>query len=400
MKTGEGLDSLMEAVMASRVARKRLLDSQTVNVNIKRKGDKLEWQLSDKMNVSVNGKKPYEGGSLTDLKNRIEYLFKEKTWGTTPSVLCLVEEKMTVVKYLVCDIENYNNFIKTGHLKFKELPVTVSDYEKVRCLETRLALYDGEIIYPITKTAANTMGQFLDAWASFKNISELPVGEALLLNEKLYSVKQLDGIYENSSSKIKPLISICTTRYERISQPEYIETMLKLIGDEKLFYDSSDVRWRIEDNITVVDLPLSGITTYDLDYQPIIRLITSDIPGQAYKVKLLGKVGKGVVLIKENRATAGQSVSGLMDGIKDAMQEFNGRTERTVTVTDGLVKKLTVIVGKKRVAKKVDGEYVNILNTYGKTVTLYEFMEDTYRELPSTKQSDDLARLYGEAAGL
>lgn len=400
MKAGTGLDTLMQAVQASRIARKRLLDSQTVNVNIKRKGDKLEWQLSDKMNVEASGKKSYEGGSLDDLRSRIEYLFREKTWGATPQVLCLVEEKMTVVKYLVCDIDDYQKFIKTGTLKFPEITVLVSDYEKIRCLETRLALYDGESIYPITKSASTTFGQFLDAWASFKNISELPLGEALLLNEKLYSVKQLDGIYENSSSKIKPLISICTTRYERISQPEYIETMLRLIGNTKLYYDSADVSWKIEDNITVIDIPLSGISLFNLDYQPIIRLVTSDIPGQAYKVMLLGKVSVGTVLIKENRAIAGSSIAPLMDGIEEAVSEFNGKSGVSVTVTEGLIKKLAVIVGKKRISTKVDGEYVTNLKTCGKTVALYEFIEDTYRDLPSAKQERDLMKLYGEAAGM
>lgn len=271
------------------------------------------------------------------------------------------------------------------------MDVYADDYEKTRILETRLALYDGHYIYPITQLAKLNIGKMLDAIASFKHMSEIPIGEAMLITEKLYETRILDAMYEENRGRvIRPLLSVCSRKYGGLSQKDFIERMLVLIQKNGFAYSEDGIEWSIENGITTVDVTISALSTMHLNYEPFFRITTSSLPGTSNRVELLGKVGNGYILLASNSHYSNNvEVDDLLDGMSDRIYKFDEKINYRRTFERDDYESVRKIIGKKRTPESFDTE--------NQITSLNDFVSDTWRELPP-KQSYTLMKLYADIA--
>lgn len=383
MKKGKGYDTLFEEIDKT-CSRKRILESSYSNIEVRKVGEDIHWSMLERTSQNPNGK-VYKGKGSAKLRARLDALYKTDTLSIMPDVLCLVEVTKNKVKYVLCDNQEKQDLEK-GLMKLPIIEVEATQYELGKCCETRLALYDGKNIYPITKLASVSIGKLMDAIASFKNMAAIPIGSAFLLMEKLYELRKLDILYEDSKSEIKPLLSVCSDRYHQVIQKDFFNRMFELIGQEGLFYDEKEISWQIEDGVTTVDVPLSGFTVYNLNYLPVLRISSSELPGSSNQVQLLGKVGEGYILIRSNSHYSNHlQVDDLLDGVKDDIVSFNEKVTKRVNPNEKELKKLKEIVGKKRISDMKLGE----------ETTIECFIKETFRVLPK-KQAGLLMQFYAD----
>ena len=283
---------------------------------------------------------------------------------------------------------------------YEELDVNVTPYELSRCLETRLALYDGSNIYPITDQAKAMVGLYTDAVASFKSVATVPIGAAMLLNEKISEHRKLDVIYEDSKTRIKPLMSVCSEQFVQTDQVKFIKDFLEEIPRQQLFYCESDCYWTISNGVTNLYVPLTGMNVVQYSFEPVIRITVSETPGVKNAVTLLAKVGEGYVYLCSNkeervriskkRKSAQESYQSVyFDGFVEEMDSFDKVLDNEITLSDDVKNKLALCIGKKR--------YASVMPKVV-SMTLRELIKTSYVELPSNSQVTKLMKFYKELA--
>lgn len=367
-EVGNGLNSLYQ-FLATDMNRKRILEHDYSDIKIKKVGDDILWQIYHKCETSTTGKK-YSGKTLKKFQNRLNSLYEDQVAKTVPDVCALLDITDGIATYVVASTEVNSK----GDFEFRKIKLEVTPYEKGICFETRLALWDETYLYPFTSVSVQGAGNLLDSNASFKTIAEVPLGAALLLSEKIESRRNLDIMYENNGTKIRPLIALCSSKFGGYSPKEFFDIMIKKIGDKKFFYEKSDVSWKMEANVITLDIPLCGLGLIGLDYVPIIRLSTSHMPGSSNKAELIAKVGDGYVLLKKQKKYHNNmDLSDFLDGFKDEIDKFNLVVKNDIFVHKDELTDLKKIVGDKR---------FNTYTVVNKTCSIEDFISDTWRELP------------------
>lgn len=386
--SGKGLDSLFIEINR-KISRKEILNAHFAKIDVRKVGTDIQWELIEKCKATPNGKK-YSGITWKRLEKKLDNMFKENELSFAPDVLCLASIDGNTAKYLIIDTPDPEN-LKKGNIHFETMDVYADDYEKTRILETRLALYDGHYIYPITQLAKLNIGKMLDAIASFKHMSEIPIGEAMLITEKLYETRILDAMYEENRGRvIRPLLSVCSRKYGGLSQKDFIERMLVLIQKNGFAYSEYGIEWSIENGITTVDVTISALSTMHLNYEPFFRITTSSLPGTSNRVELLGKVGNGYILLASNSHYSNNvEVDDLLDGMADRIYKFDEKINYRRTFERDDYESVRKIIGKKRTPESFDTE--------NQITSLNDFVSDTWRELPP-KQSYTLMKLYADIA--
>lgn len=381
MKTGTGLKSLYENIDSDmkRMDNKRILEHDYSEIKIEKVGDNIEWQLRHKCKTHTTGK-TYAGKTLPSFINKLEELYKDSVCRIVPEVCALLDINAGLAKYVVVSATEVNK----GNFEFEKTEIKVTPEEEEICRETRLALLVNgtfnEVLYPFTSVSVQGVGNLLDAHASFKTIAEVPLGAALLLSEKIESRRNLDIIYENNKTNVRPLIALCTSKFGGYSPTDFFKNMIERVGDKKFIYDDKNVEWEMKDKVITLDIPMDGLGMYRKNYDrlsfvPIIRLSASYIPGSANRVELLAKVGNGYVLLKKQKKYHNNmDLSEFLDGFKEEIDKFNL-----------VVKKNDIFVHKDDLAdlrKIVGDKRFNTYTVVNKTCSIEAFISDTWRELP------------------
>lgn len=381
MKTGTGLKSLYENIDSDmkRMDNKRILEHDYSEIKIEKVGDNIEWQLRHKCENHTTGK-TYGGKTLPSFINKLEELYKDSVCRIVPGVCALLDINAGLAKYVVVSATEVNK----GNFEFEKTEIKVTPEEEEICRETRLALLVNgtfnEVLYPFTSVSVQGVGNLLDAHASFKTIAEVPLGAALLLSEKIESRRNLDIIYENNKTNVRPLIALCTSKFGGYSPTDFFKNMIERVGDKKFIYDDKNVEWEMKDKVITLDIPMDGLGMYRKNYDrlsfvPIIRLSASYIPGSANRVELLAKVGNGYVLLKKQKKYHNNmDLSEFLDGFKEEIDKFNL-----------VVKKNDIFVHKDDLAdlrKIVGDKRFNTYTVVNKTCSIEAFISDTWRELP------------------
>lgn len=381
MKTGTGLKSLYENIDSDmkRMDNKRILEHDYSEIKIEKVGDNIEWQLRHKCENHTTGK-TYGGKPLPSFINKLEELYKDSVCRIVPEVCALLDINAGLAKYVVVSATEVNK----GNFEFEKTEIKVTPEEEEICRETRLALLVNgtfnEVLYPFTSVSVQGVGNLLDAHASFKTIAEVPLGAALLLSEKIESRRNLDIIYENNKTNVRPLIALCTSKFGGYSPTDFFKNMIERVGDKKFIYDDKNVEWEMKDKVITLDIPMDGLGMYRKNYDrlsfvPIIRLSASYIPGSANRVELLAKVGNGYVLLKKQKKYHNNmDLSDFLDGFKEEIDKFNL-----------VVKKNDIFVHKDDLAdlrKIVGDKRFNTYTVVNKTCSIEAFISDTWRELP------------------
>ena len=297
VKCGKGIESLYNIIEGT-YSRKCLINNQTLDINIVKNQDSedsVQWKI-----IKTEKKmKKFTGHGIKSLFLKLNEMFTEMTFPIVPEVLCLVRATKKEVRYVICAMDDAD--LANGRINFEVLDVNVTPYELSRCLETRLALYDGSNIYPITDQAKAMVGLYTDAVASFKSVATVPIGAAMLLNEKISEHRKLDVIYEDSKTRIKPLMSVCSEQFVQTDQVKFIKDFLEEIPRQQLFYCESDCYWTISNGVTNLYVPLTGMNVVQYSFEPVIRITVSETPGVKNAVTLLAKVGEGYVYLCSNK---------------------------------------------------------------------------------------------------
>ena len=385
MKTGTGLKSLYENIDSDmeRMDNKRILEHDYSEVKIEKVGDNIEWQLRHKCENHTTGK-TYGGKTLNSLMKRLQKLYINKVYKNyeaKPEVCALLDINAGLAKYVVVSATEVNK----GNFEFEKTEIKVTPEEEEICRETRLALLVNgtfnEVLYPFTSVSVQGAGNLLDSHASFKTIAKVPLGAALLLSEKIESRRNLDIIYEDNKTNVRPLIAVCPSKYGGYSPTDFFKNMIKKVEDKKFIYDAKDVKWKMKDKVITLDIPLSKKA---LSYVPIIRLSTSYIPRSANRVELLAKVGEGegeegkkveyCVLLKQHKKNHNDmDLSEFLDEFEEEIDKFNLVVKNDIFVHEDELADLRKIVGDKR---------FKTYTVVNKTCSVKAFISDTWRELP------------------
>ena len=396
VKCGKGIESLYNIIEGT-YSRKCLINNQTLDINIVKNQDSedsVQWKI-----IKTEKKmKKFTGHGIKSLFLKLNEMFTEMTFPIVPEVLCLVRATKKEVRYVICAMDDAD--LANGRINFEVLDVNVTPYELSRCLETRLALYDGSNIYPITDQAKAMVGLYTDAVASFKSVATVPIGAAMLLNEKISEHRKLDVIYEDSKTRIKPLMSVCSEQFVQTDQVKFIKDFLEEIPRQQLFYCESDCYWTISNGVTNLYVPLTGMNVVQYSFEPVIRITVSETPGVKKAVTLLAKVGEGYVYLCSNkeervriskkRKSAQESYQSVyFDGFVEEMDSFDKVLDNEITLSDDVKNKLALCIGKKR--------YASVMPKVV-SMTLRELIKTSYVELPSNSQVTKLMKFYKELA--
>lgn len=305
------------------------------------------------------------------------------------------------VVFLMCGVGGTSYMLYVWLAPFDERWKTVIALAYVIVgITAELALYDGSNIYPITDQAKAMVGLYTDAVASFKSVATVPIGAAMLLNEKISEHRKLDVIYEDSKTRIKPLMSVCSEQFVQTDQVKFIKDFLEEIPRQQLFYCESDCYWTISNGVTNLYVPLTGMNVVQYSFEPVIRITVSETPGVKNAVTLLAKVGEGYVYLCSNkeervriskkRKSAQESYQSVyFDGFVEEMDSFDKVLDNEITLSDDVKNKLALCIGKKR--------YASVMPKVV-SMTLRELIKTSYVELPSNSQVTKLMKFYKELA--
>lgn len=386
LKKGTGIETLFKEVEKP-LSRKTILNAPSIDINIRKdEKDEMEWTLSV---ATKNRAKNYKGTGLKKLYSNLEKHFSDLTFRITPEAMCLVDHTANSVTYLVCSPEVEE--LKKGVINLEKVMITVTPYELSRCLETRIALYDGMNVYPICEQAKSIVGAYTDAVASFKSIAEIPMGAAMLLGEKIAEYVKLDILYEESKSRIKPLMSMCGQQYVQTNQVDFIRAFLEEVINQQFFFNDKNCYWTIENGVTNLFIPLSGMNVNQYSYQPVIKIAVSETPGARNTITLYAKVGNGFVYLCSNaeekvRIKTGKKrdMSMYFRGFKEELDSFETELDKEIYLSDDVKKTVAGLIGMKRydIPEEID------------KVTLRDFIKLTYKELPSLSQRTKLMKYY------
>lgn len=333
-----------------------------------------------------------------------------------------------------------------GFPSFPMLELNLTKDEFMLCMESRMALYSemSEDIYPIRETAFSSIGKLLDATASFKNITAIPLGSALLLADKIsVDLKNLKLIYRNGEGHFKPLIGVAGSRFAPYSEEQFFKKLISWMDCK--FGGVCIKHWQIYDDVSVVDAELASCkisrngqdrqqsasemlceamslyTECADEFKIRLRMKTSDVPGVSASVTAYAKFGDAEVQIHKNSAyhwdsfvRQGEGILNLLtpskkgsvpidENIAEFIKKVNSLKKKEVyfnKATDG-INDIINQIGKRRIAD-ADAVISRIRDGVSETeskVNAYELfrktLEETFTKLPA-KQSDELMIKYSE----
>lgn len=278
--------------------------------------------------------------------------------------------------------------------KFDIIELSLNDWEFSQMMQTKLAFMYEDMIYPITLNAVSSIGSLMDCNSAFKKIDDCQLGSAILLSEKLSYMQNLQFVYRESSSKVRPLMAIAGGTYVHIPLDEFFRKINDKISEKHLFKTEC---WSIADSGASLEMRFLP------DESMGLLIKASDLPGQAMSVTAFALAGGCKVALLTNTVEhrgklVRESIDGLYDGIEDAFAVYQQARE---TLQDSeciyspdLLTAISKIIGKKRMKKSLDAgklpKEVVKMNAW----KLYEtLVSGTYYPFIG-KQCNDLMKAY------
>lgn len=351
-----------------------------------------------------------------------------------------ISEDITVLCYMGVSVRREGSKIKTwwavinpavpfeiinGKPDFEILPMELDDAEYRIAMESRMGFYNefSKDFYPIRETAFSSIGKLLDSAASFRNIPDIPLGNALLVANRISTdMKGLKFIVRNGKDHFKPLMGVAGARFAYEPESVFFDRGIEQIG--KMFGPHFVGDWSITDEASTANVFVSSTDGSERtkgslgayrDFPIYVRLQTSDIPGVSASVTAVAQIGSGYVIIQKNSAyhwdtflkrggveslftrKEGEKTISIKDDIDSFVDKIRFLKEHDITINDDVLKRVDSIlkkVGMRRMSKMdaVDAEY-------GKTENGYDFLlriiNGTYHKFP-LKKWNELAYRYSD----
>ena len=278
--------------------------------------------------------------------------------------------------------------------KFDIIELSFNDWEFSQMMQTKLAFMYEEMIYPITLSAVNSVGSLMDCNSAFKRIDDCQLGSAILLSEKISYMQNLQFVYRESSSKVRPLMALAGGTYVHIPLDEFFRKINDKISEKHLFKAE---RWTIGDSGATLEMRFLPDESLGL----LIK--ASDLPGQAMSVTAFALVdGCKVALLTNTVEHRGklvrESIDGLYNGIEEAFAVYR-QTRQTLYASEcifspDLLITISKIIGKKRMNKSLEAGKIPKEVTKMNAWKLYKtLVSGTYYPF-SGKQCNDLMKAY------
>lgn len=320
------------------------------------------------------------GVSYQKLQSAINELCQESEMQNIISTACYLSNRAVGSGYDVCfaiiNALEPNSVTEGGRLEFETVTKTVSkkEYELIR--ETGLAFYDDALdrLYPILKCALPSVGKYLDATASFKKMTPVPIGSAFILAEKLSCEKKsLKCMYIKSFNNIRPIIGVGVTKTECGVFEKRIKNFFAALSKHGMYRLAE---WHVDYERTLVKVVLNAGC-----YSCEIAFSTSNMIGDANIVQV-GKTINGVFIpfsTISGYRTRGYDVNeALNDAITEALPAIMNykrfwlsATETRYTLGEDTVAELSSVLGKKRSKDMVTEFYGTPASIIGQLTTMY-----------------------------
>ena len=287
-----------------------------------------------------------------------------------------------------------------------EYPVTDEEYEYIK--ETKIAIFDEEmgIIYPLTQQSIVSVGKYLDAVASFKNVMDIPFSEACLIANKLYYVPKTQFIYRNleSTDKIKPLIGMAGKDFNLMNMMDFYQNCRQRVNQLVSSENSANTQvidWEFENDVIRVDYKVM-FSKYISRFQPIIRIENSLTPGCGVTLHMLVRFGDN----QEGHMELGKNTlyhnvecdyDKLFAGVKETYDNLYQRIydDPKVIIDSNDLNGLIKIIGKDRASKT---NFFTTQHVGFFTTLMGDMINLTYVNDFGRKQQNDLAKEYRNIA--
>lgn len=315
-------------------------------------------QSIDVIDVSSTPSFKKEGITYAGLQKVIESLEQEKDSEITFTAACFLKaEKVEKQWRTTIAVFEYGDIyhIKGNSITFRteEFLLTADEYRFVR--ETGLGFFDllEEVYYPVLKVALPSIGKFMDATASYKQLPRVPLAGALLLAEKIeFQQKEFKYIFLNCDSKIKPLINVGVEKTEYGFFKKYVQSFFNTLSRKGMYHLKS---WKI----TCID---ASVLAEIVDTDPYcVKFETSNLIGKSNNVSV-GVMVDDVFIPFVSRSGYKISAYDVENEIELAITEgtpfitsFNKAMENEfmeITLSEMEINSVKRIIGKKRAEGK------------------------------------------------
>lgn len=350
------LDSITDAeTVKSSTQKVHIVAEKSVDNTLK------NWSITEVISVHKS-KTIKKGKNLSPLMNALNNMDKTFPYNEEINILCychtneVVKNGKRITRWFnISPCIPYE--MKNGEAKFNYINIELTEDEYAVMMESRLALYNEftEDVYPIRKIAFPSIGKLMDAFASFKNLSEIPLGPALLLADKLAETKSLQFIYRNKTKRVKPLIGIAGSKYVKTSQHKFLSECLSYMATKGIYTLDT---WSITDQLTSAKVSL---TTLRPEYKTYLLIETSDIPGTPMSVSSYVQFGKASVLLKRNTikheinfeevTSVDELFSGIYESFDIFANEFSQLCHKKIKYSKKMTNGVAKIIGKKNMQK-------------------------------------------------
>jgi len=122
-------------------------------------------------------------------------------------------------------------------MSYPTVQYKLRDMDYQYCLETRLAFYDeiGNVLYPIRNYAKRSVANLLLCNNAFKYLGHTPIGQAMVLAEKLAQINSIKLVYmeKDKKSLVRPIVGVIDNESKKdslFSEADAIKTFLKRLN--------------------------------------------------------------------------------------------------------------------------------------------------------------------------
>lgn len=356
----------------------------TLHVTLTQREDGVDIDLTE---ASAGKKKIlHKGMKESTFRQKLDEFMKEQAADDCLSVACLVgEEKqkggLYRLKYFLVPILGYD--IQENGVNFESIERDVTSEEYQIAKETSMAFYHEVtgVLYPIQKSALHSIGRYMDAVASYKVAAEIPLGNALLLAERMADdPKKIKLAFMDYDSLFKPVISVGAEKTAMGSFTSMVEEFFDQMAQIGVYQVSA---W----DITVERV---SITVRFLMEDYSVTFFTSNMPGESNRIRVTQDIAGKSVVFAEGSAYSTTNFS-VKDLVNKTMLEYEKSVEHfQKLLADQDVKDFRLTPEEEtRMVNCLGQRRFNALNLQYRGNAfdaITALVADTYTELPPKQQ--------------
>lgn len=357
VKAGKGKEELFESLSSlGKVNRRYLSSGEDVSIHATlNRGEVSAWELMS----PVDGKEKSlgSGSSLSSLIRKLSNMQTEETLNVAKTtVLALkktetetsIDGKVTVTWYEFTPGIPYT--LENGVPTFETIERKVSKSDLKVLEETRLAFFQEDCIYAITKESAKAVGSLFQASKLLDSEID-PFVAGLFLASSLKKHRDVSFLVSEGNETVKPILNIVGKGYCLIDQEAFIRKVLMKLSTVGP-YDVTD--WKMTESNTVVHVVFPMLLSGRLG-------ATIEVGnGYATPAKLTGtcrfKEATMILFtksVKHDIRYTEKGIENLMDGVAEQFHDFvfsYEETSETIVDVEKILKKVKPFMGKKREA--------------------------------------------------